>query len=205
MFKPLAFAACVLIAASAHATDLALPTAAAQPGYGAWQQFNVSDIDSLTRGVEWIDFRNTNGAGFGSALVFTFTIGAGEVGTLAVVDGAFAGDIFAVTNFGTSIGSTSAVPATDYASAADFGYDFDAALANAAFSRAVLSFGAGSYRIGGSLVQSVLFDGLPLNATVGAVRLTVAPLVAAVPEPSTWAALLGGLILFGVMSRRRDR
>lgn len=205
LLKPRALAACALIAAftaPARASDIALTTAAGQIGYGAWQEFNVSDIDALDYGVEWIDFANSNSRSFGTPLSFTFTIAAGQVGSFTVVDGAFAGDTYKLTNFGSDIGNTSAVAPTLYSSAADTGNDFDAALANTAFSSAVLTFGEGSYSISGRLDQSVTVDGTsPLNATLGGVRLTVAP----IPEPSTYVLLLGGLGFVGLLARRRHR
>lgn len=197
MFKPKLLAAGALVAilaAPAFATDLAVTPA----GYGQWLQFNVSDFDARSGGLEWIDFNNSNTPGFGTPLSFTFTIASGFTGKLTVVDGAFAGDTFKVTNFGTLLGHTSPVPVTDYASAADTGYDFDAALANASFSRGVFSLGAGNYRIGGLLDQSVTAGGTPLNATVGALSLTVS----AVPEPSTYALMLAGLGMLVTFIRR---
>ena len=201
--NPRALAACALIAAfaaPAYATDIALATNAAQVGYGSWQEFNVSDTDALDYGVGWIDFANSSSTSFGSPLAFTFTIAAGEVGSFTVVDGGFAGDTFKVTNFGSDIGSSSGVAPAVYSTAPDTGNNFDAALTNPAFSSAVLTFGEGSYSISGRLDQSVTMDGVsPLNATLGAVRLTVAP----IPEPSTYALLLGGLGLVGLIARRR--
>jgi hypothetical protein len=181
--------------AAAHATTL--PLAAD----GAWSAFNVSELDASSFGVEWIDNTNTLSPGFGSALSFSFTVAAGMQARLTVVDVGFAGDTFTVFDHGSSLGATSAVALTDWAAAADVGTDFDAALANAQFSRAVYTLGAGEHLVTGRLLQSVQMDGLPLNATVGAVRVEVSP----VPEPSTWLSLLAGMGLLGVTTARRCR
>jgi len=178
-----------VFAAPAQATDVALPA------NGEWQLFSVDDQISNAHDTRWFDDSN------GSVLSFTFTVGAGMVGNLTVVDGSFAGDIFAITNFGTALGTTSTVATGTYEAAVDTGYDFDAALANPSFSRGVFTLGEGSYRIGGHLLQSVTFGGEALNATVGAVQLTVS----AVPEPSTFAMLLAGFGGMGLLARRRTR
>ncbi len=184
----------------AHAGDIALATTAGQAGYGEWNVFNVSDIDSQSFGTEWIDNNDSASPLFGTPLSFSFTIAAGTKGALTVVDGAFAGDTFTVTNFGSSIGKTSTVAAQTYDTAPNAGYDFDAALADPSFSHARFVLGAGTYRISGMLDQSVTLDGVsPLNSTVGALSLTVS----AVPEPATWAAMLAGLTLLGAAMRRR--
>ena len=184
----------------AHAGDRALATAPGEAGYAEWSLFNVSDIDAQSFGTEWIDNNDSASPSFGTPLTFTFTIAFGHTASLTVVDGGFGGDTFSVTNFGSGLGQTSAVPAQTYASAPELGYDFDAALLDPGFSHATFVLGAGSYRIGGLLAQSVTLDSLtPLNATVGAVRLTVS----AVPEPATWAAMLAGLTLLAAVLRRR--
>ena len=194
----------VALTAPAWATSVALSTNAADAGYGQWNMFSVSELDAQSFGVEWIANANTLSPGFGSPLSFTFTIGAGQVGTFTVVDAVFAGDTFSVTNAGSALGNTSAVAATTYDSAPNIGLDFSGALANPAFSRGVFMLGAGSYSITGALVQSVTFEiepsvFAPLNTTVGAVSLTVSP----VPEPSVYALLLAGLGLMGTMARRK--
>lgn len=203
MYKPHAFALCALfaaLAAPAHATDVALATSGAQAGYGAWQQFNVSDIDSRSFGVEWIDNANSNDPGFGTVLGFTFTIESGSTGTLTVVDAGFAGDTFKLTNFGSLFGGTSAVPSALYDDNTPSVGDFDIALADASFSRGSYVLGAGTYRISGELDQSVMLDAATsLNSTSGGLRLTVA----AVPEPSSLALLAAGLGVIGTLARRR--
>ena len=196
MFNPksLAFVAlAAALAVPAHAIDVA-PDA-----NGAWTQFKVDELESLSYGVDWIDNNDTLAPQHGTPLSFVFDIAQGSFGTLTVVDGGFAGDSFTLTNFGALFGATSAVAATTVDTAAQFGYDFDGALADARFSNGVFTLAAGSYRIGGALAQSVSFNGAPLNSTVGALRLVVS----AVPEPGSVALLLAGLGLIASVARRR--
>ena len=185
--------AALSFATAALATAFALPARAADAPLAADNQWSTFSVDSaLEPSLAWIDDA-------GSPLSFDFIIGAGFEGTLTIVDAVFGGDTFKVTNFGNLLGSTSSVPLADIGSAVDHGYDFDAALADSSFSSAVFTLGAGSYRIGGFLGQSLLLDGLRLDATAGALRLSVAP----IPEPSTYAILLAGLGVVGLISRRR--
>lgn len=168
-----------------------------------WQAFGVDSFSSLSSGNEWIDNVDSNATGFGSPLSFTFTIAAGFVGQLTVVDAAMAGDTFKVFGNGQLLGMTSSVPQQVYGSAPDVGYDYDAALQNNAFSRGVFTLGAGSYSVTGELAQSLMIDdgmgGLsPLNATAGAVKLSVS----AVPEPSSLALVLAALGITWLVSRR---
>jgi len=181
------------LAAFSLTAVLALPAHAADVALAANNQWNAFSVDgALEPALRWIDDS-------GSPLNFDFDIAAGFVGTLTIVDAVFGGDTFKVTNFGKLLGSTSSVPLADIGSATDRGYDFDAALGDASFSNAVFTLGAGSYHIGGFLDQSLLFDGQRLDATAGAVRLSVAP----IPEPSTYAILLAGLGVVGLIARRR--
>lgn len=186
------FAALVLAAffsAPAAATTIALNPDA------TWQEFTVDDMAAPSFGKGWIDFTD------GSALTFTFTIAAGNTGVLSVVDAGFAGDTFSITNNGTLFGQTSNVAVGN--TSGTTANTFDEAFANPAYSRASFTLGAGSYRISGSLAQSVLDDaGAALNATNGAVRLSLVP---AVPEPSTYALLFAGLSAVGFAARRRAR
>ena len=192
MHRPHVLAAVALAAAAttlpARAVDMPITTD------GAWHSFLVDSLSApVATPLGWI-------ADSGALLDFTFTLAAAA--RLTVVDAGFAGDVFAVTNFGAAFGATNAVPAGSFDSAHDVGTDFAAALADPAFSRGVFNLGAGSYRISGVLTQSVTFDGVPLDATVGAVRLE--PLAAAVPEPSSIAILLAGLCATGAIVRRRS-
>jgi len=189
MIRHHALAALALIAAFAapvHATTVPLSAD------GQWSSFTVDNLVAPSFGTRWIDYTD------GSALSFSFTIGAGQVGTLTVVDGGFAGDTFSVTNFGSLLGTTSSVPLGT--TSGPVATDFDAALADTSFSRGVFALGSGSYSISGRLDQSVTDAGLPLFATEGGVSLAVAP----VPEPSPYAFILAGLGLTLLIARRRN-
>lgn len=198
---PSALLAAVLAASSlaAQATSLHL-TANEQ-----WQAFGVDSFSSLSSGTEWIDNSDSNAAGYGSPLSFTFTIADGFVGQLTVVDASMAGDTFEVFGNGQLLGATSSVPLQVYGSAPDVGYDYDAALLNSTFSRGVFTLGAGSYSVTGALAQSLMIDdgmgGLsPLNATAGAIKLSVS----AVPEPSSLALVFAALGVTWLASRRTE-
>ena len=182
----LAFAAAAVLAAPAEATSVALPA------NGSWNEFNVDSMIAADFGNGWIDESD------GSALSFTFTVGAGQVGKLTVVDAGFAGDTFSITNFGTLLGATSGV-ATGTTDGPTL-LDFDAALADPAYSHGVFTFGAGTYSIGGALLQSVQDGGVDLDATNGAVRLSIS----AIPEPSSPLLMLGGLAAVALLARRRQ-
>jgi len=180
-----------LLAALALAAGAAQATTVPVTGDGSWYTFDVDSFLATSTGVEWIDITD------GSTLTFSFTVPAGFTATLTVVDAGFAGDRFNLFNGATLLGNTSAVPVGDFASAANVGLDFNAALANADFSRATFTLNPGSYAIGGSLTQSVTFGGSPLNATAGGLSVTL------VPEPATVLSLLAGLGVIGAAVRRR--
>ena len=158
---------------------------------GAWNSFDVSDVLGPGDGLGWIDLD-------GDALSFSFTVASGFVGKLTVVDAVFSGDVFSVSANGVSLGTTSAA-VDSYVSGGNVGYDYDAALANGDYSRGIYSFTAGTYTVTGALVASAKDEfGQALNATNGAVSLTLSP----VPETSTVAMLLAGLGLLSVLRRR---
>jgi hypothetical protein len=170
-------------AGAAHASTTQITTP------GQWFEFGIDDTVSPTGGTEWIDSIDN------SALSFSFTIAVPSV--LRVVDAGFAGDSFRVSINGSAL-QTSAVPPVAYESNPASTIDFDAAWADANYSRGSFVLSApGTYTVTGSLLQSVSLAGAPLNATLGAVML------APVPEPSTWALLLAGLGVIGFAARRR--
>jgi hypothetical protein len=180
----LATSALVLAAFAPHAQ------AASLSADSQWVPFDIDELSALSGGLGWIDLSS------GAALSFSFHIAAGYQGTLTVVDGGFAGDRFRLTDGQAVLGDTGQ-PATSYPDS--IALDFDAALADARYSSASFTLGAGSHAVSGYLLQSVMVEGAALNATVGAVRLSVS----AVPEPATLASLLAGLSLLTLVLRRR--
>jgi|APFre7841882724_1041349.scaffolds.fasta_scaffold02891_3 hypothetical protein len=157
-------------------------------GFGQWYNFSVDDLFGAPPPdvLQWFD-DGTYG-GLGSPLSFAFTLTT--PGTLRVVDASNAGDQFSVRVNGTAY-PTTVVPAGSTA----FEADFDAAFARPGdFSRLVLALAPGAYVVTGFL--TVPNDPM-LQATNGGLQVT------AIPEPATWAVLLGGLLLLGAAARRR--
>lgn len=191
---------CMLAVALAVTSLAAQATTVNLAADGQWNAFTVDSWSSLSGGVEWIDGDDSNAKDFGSVLSYSFTIAAGHQGTLTVVDANLAGDTFQVFNQGALLGSTSAVAQTSYDTAPNLGNDFDAALLDPAFSHGVFTLGAGTYRISGSLAQSVLLGGENLDATGGALKLNVS----AVPEPSQGVLVLSALGVVGLIASRRS-
>jgi hypothetical protein len=163
--------------------------AATLPADGQWAVFDVAF--DLSGNLNWIDVND------GSALSFSFSIPAGSVGTLTVVDGGFAGDQFEVLSGASPLGTTS-LPVNSYPS--NVYLDFDAALADQQYSRGLFALPSGNYVISGRLALSALDDtATPLNTTVGGIRLEVSP----VPEPTSLASMLLGLAAVATVMRRR--
>ena len=179
----LGLAAALCLHASAQADTL--------PANGQWASFDVAY--DLSGHLGWIDLNS------GSSLSFSFTVPAGASAELTVVDAGFAGDAFTVLNNNLTLGVS---PAVTNGYPDSIGLDFDAALANPAYSSVVFSLLPGSYSISGELLRSATDElGEPLNSTVGGIRLVVS----AVPEPGTVGALLAGLGLLAALRRRQDR
>ena len=160
---------------------------------GAWNVFDVAPEIANDAGLGWIDISD------GTALSFSFTVAAGNTGTLTVVDAGFSGDRFSVFSNSAALAVTSAA-VNNYPNST---FDFDLALAATNYSRGIYALAAGNYTVTGSLFSSALDEfGAPLNSTTGALRVDVAP-VAAVPLPAAALLLLNGLGVFGFAARRR--
>lgn len=174
------------VTAQAHATNISLIAD------GQWNEFNVSDLDAISGGNEWIDFNNSLDPNFGTALTYQFTVATGYEAKLTVVDGGLAGDIFNVKSNGASLGNTSTTSIIGSA----FSNNFDANLADSNYSSGVYTLNAGTYNITGSLFSTTQ----GFNSTNGALKLETFAL--AVPEESTFAMLLAGLGLMAFARRR---
>lgn len=183
-------AACALALAACLPLAHLPAQAVALSADGQWAEFYIDAMTAVDGGLGFIDTDT------GVAQTFEFVVPVGSVGRLTVVDGGFAGDVFGLKVGAQTLGQTSMVSPV---AGDSVGVDFDAALANGAYSRGVFTLQAGSYTLGGWLLQSARLQGTPLDATVGGIQLQVSP----VPEPGQWLLLLAGLPLLGLSVRRR--
>jgi len=151
---------------------------------GSWNVFDVDQLTASDGSLNWIDLND------GSPLSFTFTVPNTTSYILNVVDGGFAGDTFSISSNGSLLGTTSDA-VNSYPTS--IGLNFDAAFANPNYSKATYIFNTGTYAITGSLLASVLDStGTPINATVGAVKLTTIP----APENPLMGLGLLGMVLY---------
>jgi hypothetical protein len=182
MFKKKILIAAALLAALSVQAEAQTITAD-----GVWNEF---DVDGEL-GPQWIDLDN-------NPLTFDFTLTQSAV--LDVVDAGFGGDRFGLTftgiNFVTLPETSNAVNTFPNSVVVRF----DQAFASSDYSKYSLTLQAGTYSLTGFMVESALDDtGSPINATVGAVRLTPA----AVPLPAAAWLYVTGTTLMGFISRRR--
>lgn len=140
---------------------------------GGWQAFTFGG-----EGSSWSD-------------TFTFTIT--ESALLKVTDAFNAGDQFLVT---VDDGSTStAMPTSVPTGLGDnIGSDYDTAYADPRWSSLGLELAAGSYTVSGTVLLS------PFGAGGAAIELES---LGAIPEPVTWAMMIGGIGVVGGSVRRR--
>lgn len=140
-----------------------------------------SSFDFDGPGSEWYDFN--------TFLPISFTFTQTDRALLNVVDGGLSGDRFQVFDGLTALGMTSA---PGNGGALSYSDDFDAAFADALWSKATFLLLPGSYEINGLATAS------PLGGGIGAVQLTV------VPVPGALALMLSGLAFAGAALRRRN-
>jgi 5'-nucleotidase len=140
---------------------------------GQWNYVDVDSTlaaDSSTRWIDAVFDTQIGTAGDGSPLQFVFSTDKSLY--LTLVDGGLSGDSFWLEIKGGA--PLQMGPAIDDGSYV--GLDFDAALLNPSFSRGTWLLPPGLYFLIGRLAQSATQNGEPINATVGAFRLTEVPL-----------------------------
>lgn len=141
---------------------------------------------TLTVGSDWTFFSfGAEGSAWSDTFEFTLT----ESAVFKVTDAYLSGDQFAVYNFGSLLGLTSAPTTTGDS----IGGDYDAAFADPRWSSASFVLGAGSYQITGLATLS------PFGTGGAAVQL------APVPEPETYAMLGAGVAALMLARRRKQK
>jgi hypothetical protein len=174
------------------ATTLTLGTAAqaAPIVVGQWYNFEFGIVGSAL-GAGGAGGISANPASLiAPAGPWTFSLASG--GTLTVVDGFNSGDQFTMSDFGSTIGITSAPGASSCFN------DITACLANAAMSKGTFALGAGAHSITGVATLS------PFNS--GAGYFIVRNVAGAVPEAASWAMMLVGFgVVGGAFRYRRNK
>jgi len=144
-----------------------------------WNQFYYGDAST-----PWLDLSAFDS----SAAPVSFTITLQSAAQLNVTAAGYAGDVFQVFDNASSLGSTSTPTGTntDYAD-----LNFDQAFSSNKWSHGSWTLSAGTHTITGLVTISAL------QAGAGAIQ------VIAVPEPTSYAMLMAGLGLIGLIARRR--
>lgn len=165
-------------AAIAASTIPTMANAATLVVGGGWQSFYFGSAGSAIQ------------TSSGDA-TYDFTLS--QAAELHVTDAYSIGDRFKFFNFGTAIGTTGAFnPAGPVTS------DAATAFAGNTYSKMSVLLGPGTYSLSGIATAS------PYGS--GGAYIELAPATGnAVPEPSTWALMIGGYLLVGAAMRYRGR
>ncbi len=190
LLKPCASALLLaLVSAPSFATTLVADAT------GQWNVFDVDTTIALDGSTQWIDAAADSAAGLsgdGSPLQFLFATSKPQY--LTVVDAGLSGDRYWLNLDGATLFTGAAVDNGQYQ-----GLDFAAALADPSFSKGTWLVPAGLHFLTGGLYSSASLEGQPLNATVGAFRLTDVPL----PPSAGLLSLSIGLWVLALVRRRR--
>jgi len=160
--------------------------------------FNGSSANAATLIVNqgWKIF-NFNGLGSsiiptsGGGNSYEFTLSSNAY--LLVTDGYDTGDQFELFNFGSSLGRTG-----NFTSSSSNISDPNSAFTSGLYSKGIFLLGAGSHSITGKAISSPYGGGLAFIALSSSVP-------GGIPEPATWAMMIGGLGAVGVALRRRQK
>ena len=178
----------MMTAVAAGALIAATPAAADPINVGQWYTFGfgaqgsaIGNGSGFTQGVNPSSVAAPNSP-------WTFVLAS--VGSITFVDGFLSGDQFAISDFGSAIGSTSAPTL-----GADCSSDITGCLANAAISKGTFALAAGNHSITGTQTANAFGGGAGFFIVRGS--------AGAVPEPATWAMMLVGFGAMGVGMRRR--
>ena len=180
-----------LIATVAAASFAAPALAADNITSGVWYDVGFEGTGSALTGPGFsLGFDQPSGSVAFAPAGTSWTITLAKAATLTIVDTETSGDQFTLFDNGNLLGTTS-TPVVDGSSG--IGNDIGLSLANSDYSRGTFALGAGQNIITGT------FDGV-----IGAGDADF-EIAGGVPEPATWAMLLGGLGAIGAGMRMRRK
>jgi hypothetical protein len=176
--------------ATVAAASLAAPALADTISSGIWYDagFNGTGTPLFGPGFS-IGFDQPAGTGVAFAPTTPWTITLSKPETLTIVDTETSGDQFTMFNNGNPLGTTS-TPCDSCSSG--IGNDIGLALADADYSVGRFLLPAGTDTISGTFDGVIGFGDADFE-------------IAGVPEPATWAMLLGGLGAIGAGMRMRRK
>lgn len=188
---------CVGVMLVSLASTQSLATTLVADASGQWNVFDVDATLAADGGTWWIDAVEDAQAGLsGDGSPLQYLIANTKPLYLTVVDGGLSGDSYWLNLDGSLLSTTAAADDETF-----IGLDFDAALLNPSFSKGTWLIAPGLHFLTGGLATSASLDGQPINASVGAFRLTDVPL------PPSVSLLAGSLCLwgFGLWRRRANK